>query len=294
MKNIWILIFPLLVFSCNKNNDFTTETGVEVSCLVKGDGLGAQKDSIVVLYLKIVGADGEVLTETTPEKPLALAFDPEMKAGNLQEVLKEMEVGDSVFFTTTAKNLFEETYQTQLPPDMDSAAVMSINMKFHAQMSQEDYRAYVQEMTEKQRAKESVILEEKLVSDGETIDAYLEENGIDAITTESGLRYVITQEGTGATAQPGDQVTVHYAGRLFSGEPFDSSIERGQPFKFNIGQGRVIPGWDEGIAYIKAGGKATLYIPSPLGYGSRGAGPTIQPYSILVFDVEVLEVGQNQ
>ena len=97
MKNIWILIFPLLVFSCNKNNDFTTETGVEVSCLVKGDGLGAQKDSIVVLYLKIVGADGEVLTETTPEKPLALAFDPEMKAGNLQEVLKEMEVGDSVF-----------------------------------------------------------------------------------------------------------------------------------------------------------------------------------------------------
>lgn len=294
MKNIWILLFPLLAYACAQNNDFVTETGVEVSCVVKGDGPAAVKDSIVVLYLKIESADGEVLTETTPLQPLALPFDPEMKAGHLQEVLTLLEVGDSVTFTTTAKNLFEETYQTQIPPNMDSASLVTINMKFVNQMSQEGYRAYVAELREQQQAEQAVMLEKKLTTDGDSIDAYLQEQGIEAITTESGLRYVVTQEGSGQTAEPGDKVTVHYDGRLFSGEPFDSSNERGEPFTFDIGVGRVIPGWDEGIAYIKEGGKGTLYIPSPLGYGARGAGAVIKPYSILVFDVDVLKVEKNQ
>lgn len=294
MKKLWILILPLLAYACTPNNDFKTSNGVSVSMLEKGDGATAVKDSIVLMYMMIKTEDGDTLTQATADRPLAIAYDPEMEAGDLQEVLTYLEQGDSVAFSVTAKNLFEETYQSQVPPDMDSTAMVNINLKFADQMSQESYRAYQTELRNKQQAKASAILEEKLISDGDSIDAYLEKEGIDAITTESGLRYVITEEGTGATAEPGDQVTVHYDGKLLSGERFDSSLERGDPFEFPIGQGRVIPGWDEGIGYIKAGGKGTLYIPSPLGYGSRAAGEVIKPYSILVFDVEVLGVDKSE
>jgi peptidylprolyl isomerase len=110
------------------------------------------------------------------------------------------------------------------------------------------------------------------------------------ITTPSGLKYVEIQEGTGETPQTGQTVKVHYTGTLEDGTKFDSSRDRGQPFKFNIGRGQVIKGWDEGLSTMKVGGRRKLIIPSELGYGARGAGGVIPPYSTLIFDVELLGV----
>ena len=109
--------------------------------------------------------------------------------------------------------------------------------------------------------------------------------------TASGLYYVIDQEGTGATAQPGQTVVAHYTGTLFDdGKKFDSSVDRGQPFEFPIGQHRVIAGWDEGFALLKVGSKGKLIIPSKLAYGPNGAGGVIPPNADLVFEVEMLGV----
>ena len=110
------------------------------------------------------------------------------------------------------------------------------------------------------------------------------------ITTASGLTYVELVVGTGRDAAAGNLVTVHYTGWLTNGKKFDSSVDRSEPFSFPLGAGRVIKGWDEGVAGMKVGGKRKLTIPSQLGYGARGAGGVIPPNATLVFDVELLEV----
>lgn len=110
------------------------------------------------------------------------------------------------------------------------------------------------------------------------------------VTTPSGLKYVDMVEGTGASPEPGQSVTVHYTGTLEGGEKFDSSVDRGQPFVFQIGMGRVIKGWDEGVMTMKIGGKRRLIIPASLGYGARGAGGVIPPNATLIFEVELLGV----
>lgn len=109
--------------------------------------------------------------------------------------------------------------------------------------------------------------------------------------TSSGLQIKDTVVGTGQTAKSGNTVTVHYTGTLYpSGKKFDSSVDRGEPFKFHLGKGQVIRGWDEGVAGMKVGGKRTLIIPPQLGYGEEGAPPVIPPDATLKFTVELLGV----
>jgi len=111
-------------------------------------------------------------------------------------------------------------------------------------------------------------------------------------TTKSGLKYAIIRPGTGAEAKKGQTVTVHYTGWLeFNGEKFDSSVDRGEPFRFPLGAGRVIKGWDEGVKGMKVGEQRQLIIPPKLGYGAEGTpGGPIPPNATLVFDVELLGV----
>jgi peptidylprolyl isomerase len=112
--------------------------------------------------------------------------------------------------------------------------------------------------------------------------------------TASGLQYEDTVVGTGATPARGQTCSMHYTGWLWvngaKGAKFDSSLDRGRPFEFPLGMGRVIKGWDEGVAPMKVGGKRTLLIPAALGYGERGAGGLIPPGATLLFEVELLGV----
>jgi FKBP-type peptidyl-prolyl cis-trans isomerase len=108
--------------------------------------------------------------------------------------------------------------------------------------------------------------------------------------TTSGLEYIEIEAGSGAQATAGKTVKVHYTGKFPDGKVFDSSVPRGEPLAFTLGAGRVIKGWDEGIALMKVGGKAQLVIPPELAYGTRGAGGVIPPNATLVFDVELVDV----
>ena len=114
------------------------------------------------------------------------------------------------------------------------------------------------------------------------------------MTTASGLQITDTKAGTGATPKTGQTCVMHYTGWLYNngvkGAKFDSSLDRGEPFEFQIGKGQVIRGWDEGVATMQVGGKRTLIIPPQLGYGERGAGSVIPPNATLLFDVELLDV----
>jgi len=110
----------------------------------------------------------------------------------------------------------------------------------------------------------------------------------DAITTETGLKYVVVAEGEGDTPASGAMVKVHYTGKLLDGTKFDSSVDRGTPIDFPVGQGRVIKGWDEALLTMKKGEKRVLIIPANLGYGPSGRGP-IPPNATMVFDVELID-----
>jgi FKBP-type peptidyl-prolyl cis-trans isomerase len=115
----------------------------------------------------------------------------------------------------------------------------------------------------------------------------------DPVKTASGLEYWEIKAGTGETAAKGQAVRVHYTGWLTTGKKFDSSVDRGEPFVFPLGAGKVIKGWDEGVAGMKVGGKRQLRIPPELGYGTRGAGGgLIPPNATLIFDVELLGINQ--
>jgi peptidylprolyl isomerase len=113
-------------------------------------------------------------------------------------------------------------------------------------------------------------------------------------TTPDGLKIIDIKVGTGASPKTGQICVMHYTGWLYDngtkGKKFDSSVDRGQPFEFPIGSGRVIKGWDEGVATMKVGGKRTLIIPPELGYGASGAGGVIPPNATLMFDVELLGI----
>ena len=108
--------------------------------------------------------------------------------------------------------------------------------------------------------------------------------------TQSGLDFIEVVEGKGKQAEAGKTVAVHYTGKFQDGRVFDSSVSRGEPIEFTLGQGMVIRGWDEGIAMMRVGGKAQLIIPPDLAYGEKGAGGVIPPNATLVFDVELVSV----
>ena len=110
------------------------------------------------------------------------------------------------------------------------------------------------------------------------------------IVLKSGLKYIDVMEGEGPAAVSGKDVTVHYTGTFPDGKKFGSSVDRNEPFTFKLGMGRVIKGWDEGVAGMRIGGKRKLFVPANLGYGKRGAGSVIPPDAELHFEVELLGV----
>lgn len=296
MKIYQVLILALLVAACGQNKEFTTPSGTKVTVLMRGTEELPVKDSVLLLYMTHTDSANNLLHESNAERPLALLFDPAMEAGELQEVLKMLKVGDSVSFDVTAANLYQETYKTELPPTLPADASINILLKLQDQMTEVGYGVYFQAMQRKRdsivRAEDELYGAEQLQTEMDSLDAFLSERSITAQQSESGLRYVITQEGTGGYPKAGDMVTVHYKLSALTGEMMQSSYDRGEPFEFTLGVGQVIQGWDEGLGYIKKGGKATLYVPSPLAYG-RGGRPGIPANSILVFDVEMVDFKSN-
>ncbi len=111
----------------------------------------------------------------------------------------------------------------------------------------------------------------------------------DAVKADEGYYYTVLEEGEGDTPKPGVEITAHYTGMFMDGKVFDSSVERGQPFNFSLGEGMVISGWDYAFLSMKKGEKRTIILPPDLAYGSHGAGGVIPPNAWLVFDVELID-----
>lgn len=206
--------------------------------------------------------------------------------GDIYEGLAMLSVGDSATFKVSAEEFFLYTAGVmELPPFVTPGSILTFEVKLLKAMNEEEFAEEQAKMMEEQMQADMLRAD---AEEGNMLE-YLLEEGITASPRESGLYYVEREAGQGARVNSGDRVAVHYEGRLLDGTVFDSSYERGEPLEFVVGRGQVISGWDEGIGLMRVGGKATLVIPSFLAYGDRGAGQIIQPFSTLVFDVEVVD-----
>lgn len=199
------------------------------------------------------------------------------------EGIAMMHKGDSASFIVNIDSTFVNVFRVpELPEEFNSTDIMRFDIKVNDFYPESEY---VNKMIEsiKQRYPEET---EHAYAE---MQLYFAKNGINATPTGSGLYYVMLEEGNGEMPAKGDNVKVHYTGKLLDGTVFDSSIERGEPIEVPIGMGYVIPGWDEGIMLMSKGEKGVLYIPYYLGYGDRGAGADIPPFANLIFEVELID-----
>ena len=282
---IYYLPLIVLIASCGSDKN-TTPSGINVTFFTEG----ADADKLVSGNILEVKAhyrteDGQRIIQTNPGEPAYLQFDSSMTVetgGLVQEVFEILKVGDSAYFEIPAKNLWEVTFRRPLPDSVREDAMVLIDLKIDNQMTFDEYREFAMQ---KERDRNAAQFEAEMAA----LTSWLEEKNIEAEISESGLMYQVNETTNGQYPSNGDIVTVAYKGMLLDGSVFDQG-----DYTFPLGQGQVIAGWDEGIGYLRKGEKGVLYIPSQLGYGSRGSGARIPPYSSLVFEVELVEIKKNE
>ena len=224
-------------------------------------------------------------------QPVALPEKP--TRGGLEEALGLLLPGDSAVFRFPADTVFARTFQQPVPPFIRKAGnTLLVFASAHELLTMDQMKARMEQLRADMAKKELQNSARQLATDNAIIQAYLKKNHATAKKTPGGTYYIIKKLGTGPVAKKGQTVRVLYRGTvLTTGKEFDSTAKRNNdPFAFTLGVGQVIAGWDQGIAMLNKGTKAVLLIPSPLAYGSRGAGADIPANTVLRFEVELVDI----
>ena len=273
-----------LYLSKNYPDALPTETGMFIIQNKKGKGKMPKDGDIMSFDFSVSLINGEVLYDSKQAgRPMEAEKGKPFDTEGFSEGLNTLRVGDEAVFVVPSKLAFKEQGRPGIIQPYTSlvygVTLNSVKTKAEHEKEQAAQKAKAEAETAKLQSQEAV-----------TIANYIKENNITVAPTESGLYFIETAEGTGEQAASGDKVKVHYHGTLLDGTKFDSSYDRDSPFEFTLDRGQVIKGWDEAIAMMKVGGKATIIVPSNIAYGARARGGVIHAYAPLKFDVELLEV----
>ncbi len=290
MKKTVLIIAVLLLamgpvfVSCQSGNDefkdYKSENGLVYKFHKKSDNTNTPKLGDFMSMDMVYGIEDSIMfdSKTLPQEMKMPMTEPTFK-GDVYDALSIMSVGDSATFIMNADSIFKKLFRMQmLPPELDSIKYIYFSMQLNSIESKEEAEA-AREIEMKQLEADETMLR----------NDYIAKNYPNAKQTVTGLYYIETKKGSGNSPVSGEKVKVHYKGMFLDGSVFDSSFDRGTPIDFPIGQGQVIPGWDEGIGMMKKGGTAVLVIPSDIAYGPGGRG-SIPPYSTLVFEVELVDI----
>nr|MBI1232263.1 peptidylprolyl isomerase [Cytophagales bacterium] len=293
-----IILASIAVSSCKKTQ--TTSDGIEYTYV--SEGKEATKDGDYVLYNFVAKTGNDSVFISSYDQPIPPYLQHQDSAdaqSGIDEIFLNLKKGDSIRVMSKANKIFG----ANLPPFLDSAENITIEIGVVNVIEQEVFQDYYNDLMAAQQKKQEENAKKQLEEDIQTIEKYISENNLNATKTESGLFYVIEKEGSGDQVEQGNTISVDYTGYVMDGTVFDTSVESRakesntftegrdyEPISFAVGQGRVIPGWDEGLQYLKEGSVAKLLIPSPLAYGPSQRSEVIKPNSILIFDVEVTDV----
>ncbi len=275
----------------NKVTAAPSSSGIIVITQNPGSGRAIKNTDFVKINLTVSSIDGKKIFSTLDKNnPITFEFGKPFDTKGFDEAIATMKKGSKAtvvvpsamgFGEKGKKDMSGQDIISPYSPVVYDIEVLDLKTKAESEKAKKDEEAKAKKDAAEAMAKEPLLIQK-----------YLQDNHITVKPSANGLYYVEKVKGTGPKAKAGDKVKVHYTGKLFNGKVFDSSLTRKpvEPFEFTLGQGQVIPGWDEGIAMMSAGGKATLIIPSKLGYGERGAGSDIPANSPLVFDVELISI----
>lgn len=308
-----VLAGALALQSCNKggNDEFyTTADGLSYKIYEQNDKgeynnrgevsatdtTGARIGQVMTMHMSYRNAADSVLFDSRQQnQPVMIpVMEPSFK-GSLEDALTMMRAGDSAVFKINADSLFAKTFGQPMPPFIKPGSHLTFFVKAEKIQSREAAIADQQRMYEEQMVAQQERAKEQMKVDDAKIQEYIKANDLKNVQkTDAGVYYLVTQAGKGPQAKAGDMVSVHYKLSFLDGKELESSYDNpmsgGKPFEFPLGQGQVIPGWDDGIAHLKEGSKAILLIPSPLAYGEQARGEQMPANSILRFDVELVDV----
>ncbi|WP_224999385.1 FKBP-type peptidyl-prolyl cis-trans isomerase [Cesiribacter sp. SM1] len=273
----------------------TRESGLQYKFFRVGEEANPDSTKFLVMNIRATTGKDSVFFDTQERgmDEIMPVNNPQFK-GMLAEGIKMLHQGDSALIVVPANNFFIQTMGAPVPAGIDENSKMNFYIGVKDVVDEQVAQQIQMESIQKMQAKAAGRQKEQLLKDVQTIDKYLAEHSIVADTTASGVRIQVTERGSGDKPQRGDNLVVHYRGKVLEGEQFDASYDRNEPFTFAVGQGMVIPGWDESLLELPKGSKATIFIPSPLAYGEQQRSEVIKPNSILVFEVEVLDVQKKQ
>jgi FKBP-type peptidyl-prolyl cis-trans isomerase len=279
-----------------KNNVSATPTasGIYIITQNTGAGRGIQKGDFVKINLTVSAIDGTKIFSTLDKnKPITFEYGQPFDTKGFEEAISTMKKGSKATVVVPSSMGFGEKGRKDMngqdiiapySPVVYDIEVLDLMTKAQNEKAKKDEAENAKKAAAEAMAKEPTLIQQ-----------YLKDNKITVKPTASGLYYIEKVKGKGAKAMVGKKVKVQYTGKLLNGFVFDSSVDKkpSTPFEFTIGKGEVIPGWEEGIAMMSPGGKATLVIPSKLAWGERGYGADIKPYAPVVFDVELVSISDK-
>jgi FKBP-type peptidyl-prolyl cis-trans isomerase len=286
-------ILIIFVSSCSSGDYRTGETGYKYK-IVRDRGGPTFINNHYILMNMDYYYENDSLLFTSAEKnvPVSMQYNDTIwdRRGQIYHGLKKLKVGDSALFRVNCSELYEVSFRGEIPYGLNPNAKITFHVGITDMLNATEFRMWQANlyMVRQEEIKEKT--EQQLFEDISIIDFYLEESGIIAMELESGIRYIIQEPGNGIKPEKGDKVVLHYTGYLLDGTKFDSSYDKNDPFEFKLGIGRVIPGWEESIAEMSIGSKYILYVPSTMAYGEKGLGNMIEPNSIIVFELELLDI----
>lgn len=294
----------MLMMACSATKE--TKSGYKFNVVREGDGKLPATGQILVMNMVFKDSKDSVWNDSRKgDFPTMVQKQDSVPKGDMVlEIFQMLTKGDSVTFQVAANELFQKTFQSPLPPGIDSTGLFTFQIGVIDVISEEDARKMQNDIMAKLNEKEAQKQQVQLAIDTVLIDNYLKEKSIVAQKTVSGLRYVIEKQGTGDNAQSGQTVRVNYSGFLLDGRCFDSSIESVarannafheerkpyEPIEIVLGYRQVIVGWEEAIALMNKGTKMTVYIPSSLAYGPQKRSDLITENSVLRFEMELVDI----
>ena len=249
---------------------------------------------VLTVFMEFRTGRDSVLMNSRQMQPLPqpVALPAQVTPGSLEEALGLLLPGDSAIFRFPADTIFAKTFRQPVPPFLrKSGNTLVVLASARELVTMAEMTARQQKLQAESVRQGKALAAAQMTKDVAVIQAYLKKNKATAKKTTGGTYYIFKKLGTGATPKTGQTVRVLYRGTvLATGKEFDSSAKHGnEPISFVLGQGQVIPGWDQGIAMLNKGSKAVLLIPSPLAYGPRGAGADIPANAVLRFEVELVD-----
>jgi len=288
-----ISILIIFVNSCSQGDYKTGETGYQYKIVKDRGGPTFENNHYILMNMDYYYENDSLLfTSTIKNVPVTMQFIDTIwnRRGQIYHGLKKLKVGDSALFKVNCSDLYEVSFQGNIPYGLNPNAEITFHIGIVDMLNATEFRMWHANLYKVRQEQIKEKTDQQLFEDISLIDLHLEESGIIAMELESGIRYIIQEPGNGIKPEKGDNVVVHYTGYLLDGTRFDSSHDKNDPYEFKLGFGNVISGWEEGVAEMSIGSKYTLYIPSTMAYGEKGLGDMIEPNSVIIFDLELLDI----